>query len=168
MFGIVFLLTLVLLGSVTVLVTSDGVITGKRGYNKSLSNYQVADCGNGETSTNTLCLEMGAQNQGRENSAAQSGNLATSTPLAPSDGTLGGDDNQSLADTDNAGMSQSAGSQSLTCANEQFAVNTFCQQSSAQNQGENITNNQDQILEFTIGDVGGHVGVVNGTPPFGP
>ena len=130
---------------------------------------------------------MGAQNQGRENSAGQSGNLATSTPPATSDGALGDNDNQSLADTDNdnqsladtdndnqsladtdsAGMSQSAGSQSLTCANEQFAVNTFCQQSSAQNQGENITNNQDQILEFTIGDVGGHVGVVNGTPPFG-
>ena len=60
--GLIFLSTLVLAGSVTALVTTDGVFAGKRGYNKSLSNYQVADCGNGETSTNTLCLEMGAQN----------------------------------------------------------------------------------------------------------
>ena len=79
-----------------------------------------------------------------------------------------GNDGEGQTGTDNSGNSQTAGSQTLQCANEQFAVNTFCQASSAQNLGQNITNNQDQILEFTIGDVGGHVGVVPGTPPIEP
>ncbi len=49
-------------------------MTRRMGYGKSQSLAQASDCGNGFISVADFCQEIGAQNQGKENSVAQSGN----------------------------------------------------------------------------------------------
>jgi hypothetical protein len=46
----------------------------KKGYEKSQSLAQSSSCGNGVISIADFCQEIGSQNQGKENSVAQSGN----------------------------------------------------------------------------------------------
>lgn len=54
---------------------------GKKGYSKSQASSQAISCGNGEISIANFCREIGVQNQGKENSAAQSGNQEINVDL---------------------------------------------------------------------------------------
>jgi hypothetical protein len=64
-----------MLVAATALATTDSVFAGgKKGYSKSQAIAQASDCGNGRLSIANFCQEIGAQNQGEENSVAQSGN----------------------------------------------------------------------------------------------
>jgi hypothetical protein len=72
----------VMLVAATALATSDNAFADKKrhddkkkgGYEKSQSLAQASECGNGEISVADFCQEIGSQNQGRENTVAQSGN----------------------------------------------------------------------------------------------
>ena len=80
--------------------TTDSVFAGKKGYSKSQASSQASDCGNGDISIANFCQEIGAQNQGEENSAAQSGNQAINLDI----GLGGGDLTSSLDEIGNSLM----------------------------------------------------------------
>jgi hypothetical protein len=58
----------------TTMISADNAFAGKKSYGKSQAIAQASDCGNGFVSVANFCQEIGAQNQGEENSVAQSGN----------------------------------------------------------------------------------------------
>jgi hypothetical protein len=72
----------VMLVAATALATTDNAFADKKrhddkkkgGYGKSQSLAQASECGNGFISVADFCQEIGSQNQGKENSVAQSGN----------------------------------------------------------------------------------------------
>ena len=72
----------VMLVAATTLATTDNAFADRKrhddrkdgGYGKSQSLAQASDCGNGFISVADFCQEIGSQNQGKENSVAQSGN----------------------------------------------------------------------------------------------
>jgi hypothetical protein len=72
----------VMLVGATALATTDNALADKKryddkkrdGYGKSQSLAQASECGNGFISVADFCQEIGSQNQGKENSVAQSGN----------------------------------------------------------------------------------------------
>lgn len=74
----------VMLVAATALATTDNAFADKKryddkkkdGYGKSQSLAQASECGNGFISVADFCQEIGSQNQGRDNSVAQSGNQA--------------------------------------------------------------------------------------------
>jgi hypothetical protein len=74
----------VMLVVATALATTDNAFADKKrhgdkkkdGYEKSQSLAQASECGNGFISVADFCQELGSQNQGKENSVAQSGNQA--------------------------------------------------------------------------------------------
>ncbi len=73
-------LAVIMIGA-TVLATEDAFADKQRhddkkkgGYAKSQSLAQASECGNGFISVADFCQEIGSQNQGKENSVAQSGN----------------------------------------------------------------------------------------------
>ena len=73
----------------TALATTDNAFADKKrhddkkkgGYGKSQSLAQASDCGNGFISVADFCQDIGSQNQGKENSVAQSGNQAINLNL---------------------------------------------------------------------------------------
>ena len=71
----------VMLVAATTLATEDAFADKKRhddkkkgGYEKSQALSQATYCGNGDISVANFCQDIGSQNQGKENSVAQSGN----------------------------------------------------------------------------------------------
>jgi hypothetical protein len=73
-------LAIMMIGA-TALATEDAFADRKRhddrkdgGYGKSQSLAQASECGNGFISVADFCQDIGSQNQGKENSVAQSGN----------------------------------------------------------------------------------------------
>jgi hypothetical protein len=72
----------VMLVGATALATTDNAFADRKrhddrkegGDGKSQSLAQASECGNGFVSVADFCQEIGAQNQGKENSVAQSGN----------------------------------------------------------------------------------------------
>jgi hypothetical protein len=72
----------VMLVGATALATTDNAFADRKrhddrkegGYGKSQSLAQASECGNGFVSVADFCQEIGAQNQGKENSVAQTGN----------------------------------------------------------------------------------------------
>ena len=71
----------VMLVAATTLATEDAFADKKRhddkkkgGYEKSQALSQATSCGNGVISVADFCQDIGSQNQGKENSVAQSGN----------------------------------------------------------------------------------------------
>jgi hypothetical protein len=72
----------VMLVTATTLATTDNAFADRKrhddrkdgGYGKSQSLAQASECGNGFISVADFCQEIGSQNQGKENSVAQSGN----------------------------------------------------------------------------------------------
>jgi hypothetical protein len=64
----------VMLVAATAFATTDSAFADKKGYSKSQALSQATDCGNGVISIANFCQDIGAQNQGKENSVAQSGN----------------------------------------------------------------------------------------------
>jgi len=72
----------VMLVAATALATTDNAFADRKrhddrkegGYGKSQALAQASECGNGFISVADFCQEIGAQNQGKENSVAQSGN----------------------------------------------------------------------------------------------
>ena len=74
----------VMLVAATALAATDNAFADKKrhddkkkgGYGKSQSLAQASECGNGFISVADFCQEIGSQNQGKENSVAQSGNQA--------------------------------------------------------------------------------------------
>jgi hypothetical protein len=74
----------VMLVAATALATTDNAFADKKrhddkkkgGYGKSQALSQASECGNGFISVADFCQEIGSQNQGKENSVAQSGNQA--------------------------------------------------------------------------------------------
>jgi hypothetical protein len=74
-------MAVMLVGATTLATTDNAFADRKRhddryegGYGKSQSLAQASECGNGFISVADFCQEIGAQNQGKENSVAQSGN----------------------------------------------------------------------------------------------
>ena len=64
-----------MLVAATALATADNAFADKKkSYGKSQAIAQASDCGNGFISVANFCQEIGSQNQGEENSVAQSGN----------------------------------------------------------------------------------------------
>ena len=67
----------VMLIGATALATEDAFAGKKKGYEKSQASSQANACGNGEfISVANFCQDIDSQNQGEENSVAQSGNQA--------------------------------------------------------------------------------------------
>jgi hypothetical protein len=66
-----------MLVSATALSTTDNAFADKKkSYGKSQALSQATSCGNGVISVADFCQDIGSQNQGEENSVAQSGNQA--------------------------------------------------------------------------------------------
>ena len=60
----------------TTMISADNAFAGKKSYGKSQALSQATTCGNGVISVADFCQDIGSQNQGEENSVAQSGNQA--------------------------------------------------------------------------------------------
>jgi hypothetical protein len=60
----------------------------KGGHEKSQAIAQAIDCGNGFTSVADFCEDIVSQNQGRENSVAQSGNQQINIEIGEPNGGL--------------------------------------------------------------------------------
>ena len=79
--AVVAALAVMLIGA-TALATTDNAFADKKrhddkkkgGYEKSQALSQATSCGNGVISVADFCQDIGSQNQGKENSVAQSGN----------------------------------------------------------------------------------------------
>jgi uncharacterized membrane protein len=80
-------MTAMLIGA-TALVSDDVFAGKKKGYEKSQANAQANDCGNGEISAANFCQDIGAQNQGEENSASQAGNQEINLDIGLGGGTV--------------------------------------------------------------------------------
>ena len=67
-----------MLVAATALATADNAFADKKkkSYGKSQALSQATSCGNGVISVADFCQDIGSQNQGEENSVAQSGNQA--------------------------------------------------------------------------------------------
>ena len=66
-----------MLVAATALATTDNAFADKKkSYGKSQALSQATSCGNGVISVADFCQDIGSQNQGEENSVAQSGNQA--------------------------------------------------------------------------------------------
>ena len=65
-----------MLVAATALATADNAFADKKkkSYGKSQALSQATSCGNGVISVADFCQDIGSQNQGEENSVAQSGN----------------------------------------------------------------------------------------------
>jgi hypothetical protein len=66
-------MTAMLIGA-TALVSDDVFAGKKKGYEKSQVSAQSNACGNGVISVANFCQDIDSQNQGEENTVAQSGN----------------------------------------------------------------------------------------------
>ena len=76
----------VMLVAATALATTDSVFAGgKKGYSKSQANAQTNECGNGFISVANFCQDINSQNQGKENSVAQSGNQEINIDIGSED-----------------------------------------------------------------------------------
>jgi len=79
----------VMLVAATALATTDSAFADKKkSYEKSQALSQATSCGNGFISVANFCQDIGSQNQGKENSVAQSGNQEINLDIGSENGDI--------------------------------------------------------------------------------